>query len=497
MNKINHFKIEDELNRLDETIKHAIKICLEDANLFECADDKKIGKEVLSYADCKNIVDYVYLKIKEYFLSEYFIRALECFNTLPYNDKNKKIVANRSFFESVYVDCYLFWKNGYEYDLNLNSAQNHAQIDNVLKNIKKHLVNDMKKISNYTHGDTKDIIALNYMDDIILSHDSLKNFYYWANTEFNQNIFLCGCSPVKYVAFLEQNKQRKVPLFFEFATVVYTDLFFNTTNHLSKADTNINSYRIHQDNNNISKLLQTYNNSLEVVKKIQNKLILNNELIRANAMTHYMNSIFANDFFKSSNSLFLNYICSCVNFKRLYDYSCSIFTSTNNNDINPQKLVINKNIIDITNYIQYLNILEFGVKYNINFTQFDSLLSKKYNGISEMLICDKFYIDRFCTFLYLLYNNISLNEFDISFPNISTSNIGSLIKILNQELYNLNSRKNDIEFLNINSKLYKENSLLFSYLFLYPVRHPKLSIQGKKVKRRYKVKRKVRKKEKA
>lgn len=53
--------IKQELTELDKTIKHAIKICLEDANMYQNLDESKIGENIITYNDCKNITDYIYL----------------------------------------------------------------------------------------------------------------------------------------------------------------------------------------------------------------------------------------------------------------------------------------------------------------------------------------------------------------------------------------------------------------------------------------------------
>lgn len=479
MKIIDQKNIESELNKLDVTIKHAIKISLEDAGLLEYIDSSKIGEGISTYEDCKNIIDYIYLKIKEYFLSDYFIRALECFNSMPYNYKKEKIITNINFYESDFIDRYLFYKNGYNYDSTLNSTENHEKQNNTLINLKKHLVADMKEIFVYSHKNMVDIVNLYQNNQNNLSNDSLKNFYYWTNNKFNQYVFLCGCTPVKYVSFVEESKQRKVPLFFEYITIVFSDLFFKTTNHLSKASTNINNLKTHKDNNNICKLIESYNNSLEIVKKIQNMLISSNESFRANVFTHYINSIFANDFFKAIDSTFLKFVCGFINLKKLYDYSENLYINHNNKYAISQRIVIDNEIFDITNNLQYLNILEFGVKYNINFSKFDCFLNREYSGIDTTQIINKVRIEKFCMFLYLLYNNTSLCKLNICFPKLSTD-MKEVIKILNNQLYHLGSRDSKIDLININSRLYKNNYLLFSYLFLYSVRHPNFSIQGKK-----------------
>lgn len=145
MTRNNQNTIEIELNKLENTIKHAIKICLEDSNLYSFIDSSNIGMNISSYTDCKNIIDYIYLKIKEYFLSDYFIRAIEYFNTLPYTYNKEAMITNINFFESDYIDRYLFYKNDYVYNPKLNSTKNHKINNNELKSIKKHLVSDMKK----------------------------------------------------------------------------------------------------------------------------------------------------------------------------------------------------------------------------------------------------------------------------------------------------------------------------------------------------------------
>lgn len=477
MTRNNQNTIEIELNKLENTIKHAIKICLEDSNLYSFIDSSNIGMNISSYTDCKNIIDYIYLKIKEYFLSDYFIRAIEYFNTLPYTYNKEAMITNINFFESDYIDRYLFYKNDYVYNPKFNSTKNHKINNNELKSIKKHLVSDMKKISDYSHGDESDIINSYQKDQKILSHDSLKNFYYWINNGFNQYIFLFGCTPVKYISFFNKNNPRKVPLFFEFSTIIYSDLFFNTANHLTKSNTNLNSFKINQDNNNIENLLETYNNSLTTVKKFQSKLSLDAEYIRSNALIHYMNTIFANDFFQADDSIFLKYICSCVDFKNLFEFSKKLYSEKIGAVIPIIKL--NKDTLNVIDNLQFLNILEFGVKYNIDFSKFDIILNKRYIGITETLIIDKSNIESFCKFLYLLNNNISLYKLNINFPNLSTD-IKSVIKTLNDQLCVINSRYNKINLIDTNSQLYKNNYLLFSYLFLYPIRHPNFSVQGRK-----------------
>ena len=268
-----------------------------------------------------------------------------------------------------------------------------------------------------------------------------------------------------------------MPLFFEFSTIIYSDLFFNTANHLTKSNTNLNSFKINQDNNNIENLLETYNNSLTTVKKFQSKLSLDAEYIRSNALIHYMNTIFANDFFQADDSIFLKYICSCVDFKNLFEFSKKLYSEKIGAVIPIIKL--NKDTLNVIDNLQFLNILEFGVKYNIDFSKFDIILNKRYIGITETLIIDKSNIESFCKFLYLLNNNISLYKLNINFPNLSTD-IKSVIKTLNDQLCVINSRYNKINLIDTNSQLYKNNYLLFSYLFLYPIRHPNFSVQGRK-----------------
>src|SRR5699024_8755553 len=115
-------------------------------------DESKIGKDITTYKDCKNITDYIYLKIKEYFIFNYFIRALERSNSFITDNYEINIISNPDLFESDYIDKYLFYKNDYKYNSSLNSTQNHKNYDNILINIKKHLLANMKTISKYTHG---------------------------------------------------------------------------------------------------------------------------------------------------------------------------------------------------------------------------------------------------------------------------------------------------------------------------------------------------------
>lgn len=183
--------LKQELIKLDKTIKHAIKICLEDANMYQNLDESKIGKDITTYNDCKSITDYIYLKIKEYFIFNYFIRALERSSRFITDNYEVNIVSNPNLFESDYIDKYLFYKNDYKYDSNLSSTQNHSNYDNILINIRKHLLANMKNISDYTHGNEIDIIENYIQNQEILSEDSLKNFSYWINNNFNQYVFLC------------------------------------------------------------------------------------------------------------------------------------------------------------------------------------------------------------------------------------------------------------------------------------------------------------------
>lgn len=467
--------IKQELTELDKTIKHAIKICLEDANMYQNLDESKIGENIITYNDCKNITDYIYLKIKEYFIFNYFIRALERSNSFITDNYEVNIISNPDLFESDYIDKYLFYKNNYKYDSSLSSTQNHKNYDNILINIRKHLLANMKKISEYTHGNELDIIENYKQNREKLSEDSLKNFSYWINNNFNQYVFLCGSTPIKYISFLNEEKRRRVPMFFEYDIILYTDLFFKKPNHLSKANTNINSLKKNQDNNNIESLIETYNQSMQIIHKFENKFIVNEDHIRFNALKYYFNNIYANDFFKADNSTFLQYICDFINFKELVNYSK--ITKKNQQKLIIQYFKLNKETTTITSYLQFINILEFGIKYNVDFSKFDSLLDQEFSGINRNFIINKHNIQSFCTFLYLLYNNTSLQKFDINFFNLS-DDIENIIDILNNELAKLNNQNNDIKLINKNSKLFKENYLLFSYLFLYPFRHPNYSIQG-------------------
>lgn len=467
--------LKQELIKLDKTIKHAIKICLEDANMYWDLDESKIGKDITTYNDCKSITDYIYLKIKEYFIFNYFIRALERSSRFITDNYEVNIVSNPNLFESDYIDKYLFYKNDYKYDSNLSSTQNHSNYDNILINIRKHLLANMKNISDYTHGNEIDIIENYIQNQEILSEDSLKNFSYWINNNFNQYVFLCGSTPIKYISFLNEEERRRVPMFFEYDIVLFTDLFFKKPNHLSKANTNINSLKKNQDNNNIESLIETYNQSIQIINKFEDKFIANEDYIRFNALKYYFNSIYANDFFKAENSTFLQYICDFINFKELVNYSKII--KKNQQQLIMQDFKLNKETTTITSYLQFINILEFGIKYNIDFSEFDSLLNKFFSGINRDFIINKHNIQSFCTFLFLLNNNTSLQKLDINFFNL-LDDIENIIDILNNELAKLNNQNNDIKLINKGSKLFKKNYLLFSYLFLYPFRHPNYSIQG-------------------
>lgn len=479
-NQINNFKVaitHEFIKFLEDQLKEIIENCLEYAGIDKNLSFFTINKNLKSYSNYRTITDYIFLKLKEYYLSYAHLKSIE-YSLLEKNENNYNIPSKNSDYKT--INAYLEYKakNVFKYSKTID-------IENYVTSESKNLIkkiSEFRKISFYPKNEKE----LNGITEAFLfnqnnsTEDILKRFYNSVNHDFDNVSFLFGNTPFKYKGFLASYKDS--PDFLSFDYLLYFEAFYKNSadNFIAKSVTPLKNLRDKNNNNNIqnnfNRIINSYNSLLDKTNILLNYYSLSNNKnnYEFQACRHFSNVILSNDFFSStSESYFFQYLYPKIDFKELFNYSKSLYKGNGK-----QSFKLNKESIKNIENLKYIEVLEFCIKYNLDLTIFDGFFLNSFNGFDSEMLQAKILLDKLILFLYFLRHNIKLLNFEKDAIDIRIKRFlqktykKTIQKCIYEHLSSFKNRELDLKKLDIPFKLDVNGRLLFSYLFLYPTRHP-------------------------